>query len=254
MALSPLPEMVSSVAKSEESELRRPHGISPPVPLPVVLSSRQRALLEGLINFGPKDGPRQLGIIYQGVLTRLADTSAPDCAAHAAHGARELMEKLAWYVNNETAEEARGRLGDRADAIEEAYEAAVKELPPERARWEEAQLTHEVVRLIDAVEHMAAWRQEHTLSPGTYAIVMVDFCLGGIPERLRANKRKEWAKLRDFFADVAHHRSHEGRAATPADVAERFAELEAFLYARWAPETVRDFAEIDALIKPREGS
>lgn len=230
-----------------------PHGIGTPGPTPVVLSSRQRAVLEGLVNFGPKEGPRRLGVIYQGVLARLADPTAPDCAALAAHGARELMEKLAWHVNDESPEE-RGSLGDRADEIEGAQKTAVDELPPERARWGEARLTQGLIRLIDVVAHMAEWRRDHILSRSTHASIVVDFSLGKLPDHLQAEKRKEWISLREFFTKVSHHSGYEGRDATLADVAERFAVLEAFLYARWAPETVQDFAEIDTLINPRKDS
>jgi hypothetical protein len=218
---------------------------------PTKLNSRQRAVLEGLVNFGPKDGPRQLGEIYQGVLSRLADQSAPDGAACAAHGARELMEKLAWHVNDDSPED-RGSLGDRVREIEAAYQNLVKVLPPERARWNGLELTPEVMTLLDAVEHMEQWRKSHTLSRGAHAALIVDFSIGRIPEQLRAGKRKQWMDLREFFTKVAHHGSIDGRTPTLADVAERFTELEDFLYARWAPRTVRDFAEIDALIAPQE--
>lgn len=235
-----------------ESEPRAPRGISSPISRPATLNSRQRAVLEGLVNFGPKDGPRQLGEIYQGALSRLADSGAPDGAACAAHAARELMEKLAWHVNDDSPEE-RGSLGDRAREIEDAYHYVVKVLPPERARWDGLELTPEVMALIDAVEHMEQWRKSHTLSRGAHASLIVDFSIGRMPEQLRAGKRKQWIELREFFTTVAHHGSIEGKPPTLADVAERFIELEDFLYARWAPQTVRDFAEIDALIAPREG-
>lgn len=251
--MSPSPGNVPAVVpKNGESQPERPRGISPSVTRPVTLSSRQRAVLEGLINFGPKDGPGQLGPIYQGTLARLADSGAPDGAACAAHGARELMEKLAWHVNDDTPEE-RGSLGDRAKEIEGAYEGVVEAFPPERARWDGLALTPEAMALIDAVEHMAQWRESHTLSRGAHAALIVDFSIGRMPEQLRAGKRKQWIELREFFTKVAHHGSIDGRQPTLADVAERFIELEDFLYARWAPETVRDFAEIDALIAPQEG-
>jgi hypothetical protein len=100
---------------------------------------------------------------------------------------------------------------------------------------------------------MAEWRRDHTLEAGAHVVVMVDFCFGPrLPEHVRHAKRKEWRELRNFFVDVAHHRRVGGVAATPVDVAERFATLEGFLYARWAPDTVQDFAEIDALISPEE--
>jgi hypothetical protein len=210
-------------------------------------------VLEGLINFGPKDGPRQLGPIYQGTLVRLADSGAPDAAAYAAHGARELMEKLAWRVNDDSPER-RGSLGDRTQEIEGAYKAAKKVLPPERARWSDTELIPEILALMDVVEHMMEWNQTHSLSRRTHASLIVDFSIGKMPEQLRATKRNQWIELREFFIDVAHHRDIDGTQQTLADVAERFTELEDFLYARWAPETVRDFAEIDALITPRDNN
>jgi hypothetical protein len=224
-------------------------GLNEPGPSPLVLSGRQRAVLEGLVSFGPKEGPRELGPLYQGVLSRLAQPAAPDCAAQAAHGARELMEKLAWWVNDQTPEDTRGSLGDRADEIQAALDQASDELPPDRALWSDARITPGVLRMLDAVEHMSEWRRSFLLDPGDYAVVMVDFCLGSrLPEHLRVAKRKEWRDLRDFFVAVAHHRRHGGVEATPDTVAEHFAALEDFLYARWAPQTVRDFGEIDSLI------
>lgn len=215
------------------------------------MNSRQRAVLEGLVNFGPADGPRQLGTLYEGVLIRLVDTAAPDGAAYAAHGARELMEKLGWRVNDATPEQ-RGSLGDRAVEIEEAYEIAVNALPPERALWSNAELLPEVVAIMDAVEHMIEWRQANTLSRSSHATLIVDFSIGRIPRHLQAEKREQWMELREFFTKVAHHGTIEGKQQTLGDVAERFAQLEDFLYARWAPETVRDFAEIDSLIGSKE--
>ncbi len=215
------------------------------------MSSRQRAVLEGLINFGPKDGPQRLGAIYEGTLVRLADTVAPDGAAYAAHGARELMEKLGWQVNDTP--EQRGSLGDRAGEIEDAYEVAVRALSPERALWLGAELGPEILAVMDAVEHMIEWKRSHTLSRRSHASLMVDFSIGRIPGHLQADKRKQWMDLRDFFTNVAHHGTVDGRQQTLADVAERFGELEDFLYARWAPQTVRDFGEIDALLARREG-
>lgn len=215
------------------------------------MNSRQRAVLQGLINIRPKGGPQQLGTIYEGTLVRLADTTAADGPAYAAHGARELMEKLGWRINDDTPEQ-RGSLGDRTVEIEDAYEAAVKALPPERALWTGAELVSEVVAVMDAVAHMIEWRQSNILSRSSHAAVMVDFSIGPIPRHLRAEKRKQWMDLRDFFTKVAHHGTVDGRQQTLGDVADRFRELEDFLYARWAPETVRDFAEIDALIGSEE--
>jgi len=229
-----------------------PHGIGSSASRPPTMSSRQRAVLEGLINFGPKDGPRRLGAIYEGTLVSLADTAAPDGAAYAAHGARELMEKLGWRVNDDTPEQ-RGSLGDRAGEIEDAYEIAVRALPPERALWIGAELPPEVLAVMDAVEHMIEWKQTHTVSRRNHASLMVDFSIGRIPGHLQAEKRQQWMDLHDFFTHVAHHRRVDERQQSLADVAERFGELENFLYARWAPQTVRDFGEIDALIARREG-
>lgn len=216
------------------------------------MNSRQRAVLEGLINFGPKDGPQRLGAIYEGTLVRLADTAAPDGATYAAHGARELMEKLGWQVNDDTPEQ-RGSLGDRAREIEDAYEIAVGALSPERALWIGAELGSEVLAVLDAVGHMIKWKESHTVSRRNHASLMVDFSIGMVPGHLQADKRKQWMGLRDFFDNVAHHGTIDGRQQTLADVAERFGELEDFLYARWAPQTVRDFGEIDALLARREG-
>lgn len=215
------------------------------------MNGRQRAVFEGLVNFGPKDGPRHLGTIYEGTLARLADTAASDGAAYAAHGARELMEKLGWRVNDDTPEQ-RGSLGDRAVEIEVAYEAAVGALPPERALWDGAEMAPEVIGVMDTVAYMIEWRQSNTLSRSSLATVMVDFSIGQIPDHLQAEKRREWMDLREFFTKVAHHGTIDGKVQTLGDVAERFGQLEDFLYARWAPETVRDFAEIDALIASEE--
>jgi hypothetical protein len=200
---------------------------------------------------GPNEGPHLLGTIYEGILVRLSDTTAVDGAAYAAHGARELMEKLGWRVNDDTPEQ-RGSLGDRAGEIEDFYEVAVRTLPPERALWAGAELTPEVVALMDTVAHMIEWRQSNILSRSSHATVMVDFSIGPIPRLLRAEKRKQWMDLRDFFTKVAHHGTVDGRQQALGDVANRFRELEDFLYARWAPETVRDFAEIDTLIGMEE--
>ncbi len=159
------------------------------------------------------------------------------------------MEKLGWRVNDGEPER-RGTLGDRTKDIEVAYENAAKALPPERALWDGAALIPEVVAVMDAIEHMAEWKRSHIVSRRTHAALVVDFSIGRMPEHLRVPKRKQWMELREFFADVAHHRKIERRQQTLSDVAERFRELEDFLYARWAPQTVRDFAEIDALIEP----
>jgi hypothetical protein len=245
--------MQSSAAMAAQGESGQsvPRGIRSPAAAPPMMSSRQRAVLEGLINFGPKDGPWQLGPIYEGTLLRLADTGATDGAAYAAHGARELMEKLGWRINDDTPEE-RGSLGDRAEEIETAHAAAVGALPPERALWAGVELAPEVVALMDAVAHMARWRQGKTLSRSSHASLMVEFSIGRIPRPLQAEKRRQLMDLRDFFDKVSHHGTIDGRQQTLDDVAGRFGELEDFLYARWAPQTVRDFAEIDALIAPRE--
>jgi hypothetical protein len=240
------------MANQGEPEQSPPLGISSSPSPPPTMSIRQRAVLEGLINFGPKDGPQRLGAIYEGTLVRLADTAAPDGATYAAHGARELMEKLGWQVNDDTPEQ-RGSLGDRASEIEDACGIAVRALSPERALWIGAELGPEILAVMDAVEHMIKWKQSHTVSRRNHASLMVDFSIGRIPGHLQADKRKQWMGLRDFFTNVAHHRTVDGRQQTLADVAERFSGLEDFLHARWAPQTVRDFGEIDALLARREG-
>ena len=218
-----------------------------PRAFPVQLSFRQRALWEALTNFSSRAGSRQLGPIYLGVLECFERPASPDVEAHAAHGARELMEKLSFLVLSGPDDTA-GNLDDRVAEILLAQESARSSLPQDRASWADERVSSEITELLDVIDKVAAWRNRNRYEPGAAAGAMAQFCFDRLPTPSRLVKQREWRDLRNYFNSVAHHRSLEDGAATLDQVKSRFEQLEEYLNARWAPATVRDLAAIDRLL------
>lgn len=215
---------------------------------PKQLNIRQRMLWEALTNFSRSAGSRQLGPIYLGVLECFDRPAAPDVAAQAAHGARELMEKLSFQVLNGPDDQS-GNLDDRVLEILEAHERARSSLPQDRASWVDERMSPEVLELLDVVVKVAAWRTRYRYEPGASAGAMAQFCFDRLPAPSRLAKQREWKELRTFFNSVAHHRPLGSGAVSLDRVEDRFRQLEEYLNARWVPETVRDLAAIDRLLE-----
>lgn len=226
----------------------RPRANDPLRTVPVQLNFRQRTLWEGLTNFSPSTGSRQLGPIYLGVLECFERPASPDVAAQAAHGARELMEKLSFQVLGGSDDQS-GNLDDRVVEILDAQESARSSLPKDRALWLDEPISSSVADLMDVIDKVADWRSRNRYEPGAAAGAMAQFCFDRLPAPSRLIKQREWKELRNYFNSVAHHRRLEDGASSLDQVRSRFQQLEEYLNARWAPATVRDLAAIDRLLE-----
>jgi hypothetical protein len=201
------------------------------------LDARQRALHEELRGFLP-----ELGGIYVGFFAALAATDNPDHLAHAAHSARELMEKLAFQVNDPEPKELRGRgLGQVVDELGECLDA-LRQTHGDGPL--EGQITASVQALVAKVEYVIDWNDKKVLTRSRQAEVVTGFIGGALPEPLAKTETRRWRDLHDFFQKVAHHRADPSTRA----VSDHFAEVEEFLFRRWLPQTTEDLSAIDELL------
>jgi hypothetical protein len=178
--------------------------------------------------------------MYVGAVLVLKQDRNPDAAALAAHGLRELMEKLPRYLNVPHA------------ATSGAY-ARLHELSE---RWRTFQAAQEGQRLkrrqdFDAcAEALAEWFPErHTPRKqwGGRVIDRLDPGQSPLPRVIKDRQVELWNECHSSFEDAAHH-GNAGRE----DVERSLQRFEDFLHSWLNPQTVEDQRRIEDIIREGE--
>ena len=210
------------------------------------LSGQQYALYRALLE---KD--KGLADIYLGAMTVLGQTGNPDELALAAHGLRELIEKIPALVDVKIKAQREG-LKAKVREIEGHWEKTVEESECiQNTRWV-GEIDRHLSNLLERLKNFFQWFAEH--HPRRKAEIVstlkgLDISGRALPLPLEELNVQAWDKIRDYFVTVAHHRKQ-----NPAH--EEFDQwldaLERFLLDRLRPRTFADIDTIDEIIAEGE--
>lgn len=216
-------------------------------PQQLQLSGRQRALYEAL-----SEKEQSLADMYLGSLMTLQQAGNPDSLALAAHGLRELMEKLPIYLDAPV------------DVKTQSLKGKVRELVPswsgtlERSScYSESGWSGEIDRhlrkflkrshrFFDWFEAERPTRKQKAAE----ALRELDPLKQPLPEPIAGLRVEEWDRFHDFFEGVSHH----GINPSQDDFTVWQSAFESFLLDRLRPRTFEDHAEIDKIISEGENN
>jgi hypothetical protein len=192
----------------------------------------------------------EVGIMYFAALMTLENTGNPDRFALAAHGLRELMEKLPKYVDVPIVNKGPA-LNERVRVLAERRALAIRQsVNRDGPTWRGEIDDHLRDFLCDSDGFFEQFAAEDVTRRGRAATILrgLDPSAAPLPEKLEEFNIAKWQKCNDYFVRVSHH----SRVADENEFGAYVSELETLLIDRLAPRTSDDFAAIDQLIKEGE--
>jgi hypothetical protein len=214
---------------------------------PIILQPQQDALHRALSNTAAK-----LGTMYMGALVVLDQGSNPDRFALAAHGIRELMEKLPTYLDLPMQAHSES-LKSKVREIEDCWgRASGSSMCHKNGDWG-GTVDQPLQKFLRSLQSFFSWFSKHHTrrrSETLEAVRKMDCSGRRLPERLEEINVKSWEEIWDFFVSVAHHR----RLPDAAEFMQWLDALERFLLDRLSPRVFSDFDEIDKIIGEGEGN
>ena len=187
-----------------------------------------------------------------GALRTLADEGNPDRLALAAHGLRELMEKMPPVIGVEGAIRGRG-LADKVRELRDGYVAACRDSESyEDGEWRGEALDQPTRTYLQSSETLfVSMDQEHItrLETAKELVRKLDPYPSGASTDLEATRAREWKKSSEFYESVSHHKK------TPAyeEFSSRLEATEVWLRDYLVPRSFEVQDEIDAIIQEAEG-
>lgn len=216
-----------------------------PASEPFQLDGPQQTLYEALVTRSP-----ELGRIYFGALLTLRQTDNPDRLAQAAHGLRELMEKLPKYLNLPI-ENKPLSLKEKVRRLAERRDRAIKSSSSRDGSVWRGEIDDHLQRFLTETDEFFLWFESEHPTRRRRTVKMLrglDPAALPLPEPLEEPNIKLWNKCNDHFQGVSHHTI----AGVEEDFQSHISDLESFLLDRLAPQTSEDFAMIDELIREGE--
>lgn len=187
---------------------------------------------------------QRLHVIYAGACKVMRDAANPDRLALAAHGFRELMEKVFEDLQIQTPAQHRD-LKDQVRKLKERWDrVGFKSVSTSG----ENVLRDEHVRLFFVqCEEFFEWFDKQTpvmrVEVGN-GLVALDGMKQKLPPSLHDRKVDFWMDMRSYFNKMLHHRAE----GSMAEFLERVKALESFLLDGFCPVTGADCDEIDSLL------
>jgi hypothetical protein len=207
----------------------------------VELHPGQRSLYESL-----KDIDARLGGMYLGAIAVLDDESNPDSLALAAHGLRELMEKIPRYRDLPLKAHSEN-LGSKVREIEEVWNTAVAKSGCHRDGYWSGEIDKRLRRMLKKLGEFFAWHETHRPRRNhETAGIIRDLEPSGqrFPPSIEEEHISSWSNIFDFFVAASHHKT-----ADPAEFRANVQSLEDLLLDRLAPKTFADFDTIDEILR-----
>lgn len=211
------------------------------------LSGRQKAFADRLGEESPL-----LRQAYLGALDVLQRAENPDRFALAAHGIRELMEKIPEYLEVDMPahhEDLRGKVTE-LDAKWSKASAESKCL--QNGSWEGA-IDKPLKFVLKEIGAFFDWFKSHMprrKQEVGNVLKELDGTRQPLPEPLQDLNISYWEKIQRFFISVSHHR----KKTDDDEFGMWLGSLETFLLERLSPRTFADIDEIDALLDPGKGN
>jgi hypothetical protein len=212
---------------------------------PLRLPGQQQALYNALLE---KD--QGLTNMYYGALMVLNHNSNPDNLALAAHGVRELMEKIPVFVDVQIKAQTESLKGKVLD-LENFWTATLRKTKCYKSQKWSGQIDVPLSKLLERLYTFFEWFIKH--HPRRRAEIIatlqgLDSSRFKLPEHLEKLNAQTWDDMRDFFQAVSHHR----KFTTGEEFSLRLNMLETFLLDRLHPRTFADINVIDEIIREGE--
>jgi hypothetical protein len=188
--------------------------------------------------------------MYFGVLHVLSSNSNPDRFALAAHGIREIMEKIPSYMDLPVKVRS-ATLTDKFRELDKSWVFACTGSNCKASNEWMGNIDGPLKKFLRKAEEIFKWFNEH--HPKRKAQIgkmlqQLDEPNRYLPPAIADLRIDEWDKIRDYFVNVAHH----SREATNEEFAGWQDTLERFLLDRLKPRTFVDFDMIDEIIREGE--
>jgi hypothetical protein len=188
--------------------------------------------------------------MYLGAQVALKDSANPEHFVLAAHCVRELIEKVPEIVAVSTPAHAE-TLGAKVGELEQAYDRAAANTKLKSPKWN-GEIDGPVRKLLEKIRQFCEWKKQHMPSRNQ-EIAETMRALDGpgrvLPADLEKLAVQEWQEMRDYFVNVAHHRTSD---PTLEEFDDRLWSLERILLRKLNPSTFADFDAIDAIVEAGE--
>ena len=208
---------------------------------PFELLAQQRALHQALL-----ERHAQLACCYLGALRVLEDGNNPDGIALAAHGMRELMEKLPEYLDVPMKALKESLKVKVIEVENHLSDAQAKSKCHDEGSWR-GEIDPPLKSLLDHVTVFFTWFKNHhprRKAEASRVLRTMDPSGRYLPPPLEDLNVSAWQEMWDFYKSVAHHR----RQASRDDFRQWVDALERFLLDRMIPRTFDDMDAIDAIV------
>ena len=210
----------------------------------ITLSGQEQALYEALA-YESQD----LASMYIGALYVLQQDANPDRYPLAAHGFREIMEKLPRYRNLPISKGA--SMGDKVNGLRSEWEKNSKKTQClNDGKWS-GEIDKWLSNILTSVQNFFLWAQSERPNKRVQTAQMLkglDPSPFGLPDNLGEIRVVEWNAYFDFFVEVSHHKK-----LSSSDDFERIKyHCEKFLLDRLKPRTFENEQKISSLIKEGE--
>jgi hypothetical protein len=193
--------------------------------------------------------------MYLGAIYVMEDLGNVDRFAHAAHGFRVLMEKLARSVpavavpSQKEAPSLKSLVQELSDDWKRTKRNCTNF---KKGKWDGALDLHTIKMLVGLDEFfikVATFRPPRD-QQGANLLKHTDFIHSPLPEPIEQLRIKEWKEYNNYFERVAHH----GSVANYDEFAAWVVRFEEFLHGRLIPKTSRSKKKLLAIIKEGEGN
>ena len=225
----------------DDADLARPTAPEPDGPASegpdcIQLDGGARSLFEALAEI-----KQDLANMYLGALDIAARPGNPDNLALAAHGMRELIEKLPRYLDVPVeAPKTQGLLARVRELTDAWFHLGDKAVDDDKLTGHGRKLLAALGKFCEGVAADFPSRKKQTAT----VLRSLDPHPIKLPPPIETLHVQEWGKIEGFFIGVAHHT----RTCTEDEFQQYVRALERFLVERLRPRTFDDFAAIDDLL------
>jgi hypothetical protein len=206
------------------------------------LSGKQRVLYDALCERDTQlanETGKKLADMYLGALRALADEHNPDRLSLAAHGIRELMEKLARYLDvpTKTASPLKKppSLKEKVQRLHDGWKLTMSQsgcYTEVDDGWQ-GFIDNHLLQFLRQTKNFFAWVENERPSKNQQTLaIMRQLDSTSLPSTILQLRVEEWSYYQNYFTEVAHHSIeslHEFHTCLSA--------LEQFLFERLRPQT-----------------
>lgn len=193
------------------------------------------------------DKDQMLANTYLGALMVLKQNENPDHLALAAHGVRELIEKIPSTMDLPMKAHGESLKSKVMDLREIWLNALYNSKNYNNQKWS-GEIDSSLYKLLNNLHSFFEWFDSHHPRRNVEvakALRKLDISGRKLPSSLEKLNIEKWKDIRDFFQGVSHHQK---RNINADEFSQKMESFEKFLLDRLLPQTFTDINEIDEII------